>query len=107
MRTVYFALNGHARKVAVRDRSLASSAHERRKSDPADPSNVGASMPGIVAAVHVKVGDVVPVGAPLLALEAMKMETVVRAPRAGKVVEVVLAAKASVQAGDLLVVLGA
>jgi pyruvate carboxylase len=105
MRTVYFALNGHARKVSVRDKSLASTAAERRKCDPANPAQVGASMPGVIAAVHVKVGDVVNIGAPLLALEAMKMETVVRAPRAGRVAEVVLAQKATVQSGDLLVVL--
>jgi 3-methylcrotonyl-CoA carboxylase alpha subunit len=44
-----------------------------------------ATMPGRVLAVHVKVGDEVPKGAPLVVLEAMKMEQTVTAPSAGKI----------------------
>jgi len=44
-------------------------------------------------------------GTPLMTLEAMKMETVVRAGKAGTVKEVVPALRATVQAGDLLAVL--
>jgi pyruvate carboxylase len=62
-------------------------------------------MPGLVVAIHKKPGDSIERGAPLITLEAMKMETVVRAPRAGVVKEVLPALKGSVQAGDLLVVL--
>jgi len=40
-------------------------------------------MPGRVVAVHVKAGDQVERGAPLLAIEAMKMEHVITAPTAG------------------------
>ncbi len=104
-RTVSFELNGHPRSATVRDRSLASAVVETRKADKGNSAHVGASMPGTVIALGVKVGDQVPAGAPLLTLEAMKMETVVRAPRAGKVLEVVPALKGTVQAGDLLVVL--
>jgi biotin carboxyl carrier protein len=44
-------------------------------------------------------------GAAVLTLEAMKMETVVRAPRAGRIKELVPALKSTVQAGDLLAIL--
>ena len=64
-----------------------------------NPAHVGASMPGTVVAVHCKVGERVAVGAPSITLEAMKMETVVRAQRAGEVKEVVVAAKGGVQVG--------
>ena len=105
MRTVYFEVNGHARQVSVRDRSLAESAQERRKADASDPRQIGASMPGTVIALQARVGQAVLAGAPLLTLEAMKMETVVRAPRAGTVKELVPALRSGVQAGDLLVVI--
>ena len=104
MRTVYFELNGHGRQVKVRDRSRVSSVQQRRRADRENPHQVGASMPGTVLIVHAKVGDKVEPGAPLVTLEAMKMETVVRAPRAGVVKELVTSLKASVQTGDLLAV---
>ena len=85
MRTVYFELNGHGRQISVRDRSRASAAQERRKAERGNDKHVGASMPGVVVAVHVKQGARVDAGAPLLTLEAMKMETVVRAPRGHRV----------------------
>lgn len=42
-------------------------------------------MPGLVTRVMVSVGDVVKKGQPLVAIEAMKMEHLVRAPRDGQV----------------------
>jgi biotin carboxyl carrier protein len=42
-------------------------------------------MPGLVTRVMVRVGETVKQGQPLLAIEAMKMEHLVRAPREGKV----------------------
>ena len=56
-------------------------------------------------AVHVKAGDKVEAGAPLLTIEAMKMETVMRAARASSVAEVLVQPRAAMQAGDLLAVL--
>jgi pyruvate carboxylase len=103
--TVYFSLNGHGRQVSVRDRSRTSTAAERRLASRDDPKHVGASMPGTVIAVHAKAGDNVDAGAPLLTLEAMKMELVVRSPRAASVQEIVPRLKSSVQPGDLLAVL--
>ena len=48
-------------------------------------AQVRSPMPGLVVAVHVTSGDVVEGGAPLLAVEAMKMEHVLRAPLNGTV----------------------
>jgi 3-methylcrotonyl-CoA carboxylase alpha subunit len=63
-----------------------------------------APMPGKVVAVHVRVGEPVQSGTPLLVLEAMKMENEFRAAGAGTVTEVRVCPGQPVNAGDLLVV---
>jgi biotin carboxyl carrier protein len=63
-------------------------------------------MPGRVIAVHVRAGDRVEPGAPLVVLEAMKMENEFRAAGGGVVREVAVAPGQAVNAGDLLVAIG-
>ncbi|MGA8115301.1 MAG: acetyl-CoA carboxylase biotin carboxyl carrier protein subunit, partial [Actinocatenispora sp.] len=70
----------------------------------AAPGSLVAPMPGTVARVAVSVGDPVAAGAPLLVLEAMKMEHVVAAPTAGTVTELPVAAGQQVELGTLLAV---
>ena len=55
--------------------------------------------------LHVAEGAEVQEGEPLLTLEAMKMETIVRAPMAGTVRELCTDVGAAIQANDLLVVM--
>ena len=66
-----------------------------------------APMPGVVTKVMVVVGDEVAKGQPLLALEAMKMEHQIRAPRAGRVKSVSASPGLMVQSGAVLVELEA
>jgi biotin carboxyl carrier protein len=68
------------------------------------PHRVLAPMPGRVAKVLVKVGDVVAVRQSLVVVEAMKMENELRSPRAGTVVDVRVLEGARVEANALLVV---
>jgi biotin carboxyl carrier protein len=63
---------------------------------------IKAPMPGRVIRVLVAEGDAVPVDAPLLIVEAMKMENEVHAPTAGVVRHVWVAAGDTVEAGALL-----
>jgi pyruvate carboxylase len=105
LQTVYFKLNGQGRPVAVPVRGLAKTVEARRQADPGQPGEVGAPMPGTVVAVNCREGNAVTAGEPLLTLEAMKMETVVRAPVAGTVREIATDVRAAVRARDLLVVL--
>ena len=65
----------------------------------AGPTIVTATLPGLVVAVPVAVGDEVDEGAVLLTIEAMKMQNEVRAPRGGRVVEVSVAAGQTVTTG--------
>jgi propionyl-CoA carboxylase alpha chain len=61
-----------------------------------------APMPGTVVRVAVAVGDAVEAGAPIVILEAMKMEHVVSAPAAGVVAELAVQAGQAVDAGTEL-----
>jgi pyruvate carboxylase len=103
--TVYFKLNGQNRQIVVADRSLEGEVETRRRADPAVPGEVGAPMPGRVITLHVSEDEEVVEGAPLLTLEAMKMETVVRAPADGTVRELCVDVGQPVEGGDLLVAL--
>ena len=60
-------------------------------------------MPGVVTRVMVAVGDPVTKGQPLLALEAMKMEHLIRAPRDGTVRAIVASVGEMVNGGVPLV----
>ena len=66
-----------------------------------------APMPGTVVRIDVVVGDVVAQDDALLALEAMKMEHIIRAPFAGTVTAVPVVVGHQVTAGDPLVVVEA
>ena len=65
-----------------------------------------APMPGLVTRVLVAVGDAVKKGQPLVALEAMKMEHLIRAPRDGRVTTLPVKAGEMVQSGVALVEIG-
>jgi pyruvate carboxylase len=104
MRTVFFELNGQPRSVKVRDRSTVVTQEPRRKAEPGKPEHVAAPMPGTIATVAVVQGVKVLRGDVLVTIEAMKMETSVRADREGVIAEVVTRPGEMVDAKDLLLV---
>jgi 3-methylcrotonyl-CoA carboxylase alpha subunit len=71
------------------------------------PGGLAAPMPGKVIAVHVKAGEKVARGAPLLILEAMKMEHTIHAPAAGLVKAIHFAPGEQVPEGAELITLEA
>jgi len=66
-------------------------------------SGLEAPMPGVVTRVMVSAGESVRKGQPLVALEAMKMEHLIRAPRDGVVASISAAPGALVSGGATLV----
>jgi oxaloacetate decarboxylase alpha subunit len=71
-----------------------------------DGHTVNAVLAGNVFKVEVEPGDTVNEGDTLVVVEAMKMETIVAAPRSGTVAEVHVATGDVVAVGDPLVVIG-
>jgi pyruvate carboxylase len=104
-RQVFFELNGQPRSIIVTDRSQVAKRPPQRKMEPGNAKHVGAPMPGTIATVKAIVGKKVAKGDLLLTMEAMKMETSVRAEADGTVAEVLAKPGLQVDAKDLLVVL--
>lgn len=78
-------------------------ASQARTRGAAEGGSLEAPMPGVVTRVMVKGGDEVRKGQPLLAIEAMKMEHVLRAPRDGRVKAVAAKAGEMAQSGVALI----
>lgn len=102
-RDVIFMLNGRQRVIKVVDASAGVTSTAKPKANLAVAGSIGAPMPGVVLEVRVKQGEQVKAGAPLLVLSAMKMETVVAAPVAGKVTSILATVGDNMLGGDLLV----
>lgn len=65
-----------------------------------------APMPGLIHSLKVAEGDTVKKGDPLLILEAMKMENVIKSPGDGTVTRIHVQEKASVEKGAMLMSFG-
>lgn len=64
---------------------------------------VAAPMPGVVVAMRVKVGDAVTAGQAVVVVEAMKMQNELAVVHDGVVTEVLVAERAAVSAGQVLI----
>jgi biotin carboxyl carrier protein len=73
-----------------------------RRVAPAVAGELRAPMAGLVLRVDVTQGQALQAGDPVLVLDAMKMENVIRAPHAGTVHELVVVGGQSVLTGALL-----
>jgi biotin carboxyl carrier protein len=88
---------------AMDERALAASPNARQQAS--GRHELRAPMPGLLRAVHVREGDVVERDAPIVTLEAMKMENEIRAPARARVTKLSARAGAKVEGGAVLVVL--
>ena len=94
---------GEDLKPTIQDRSSESAHHENEKADTANPDHVGAPMPGIISTIAVEVGQEVERGDTLLTMEAMKMETSIKAERDATIKRVLARIGDQFDAKDLLV----
>lgn len=99
---LFFELNGQSRVVRVPKAGVAVAAKQRPKIDTGNPNHLGAPMSGGVVTVAVKVGQPVKKGDPLVSIEAMKMESMLRAERDGAIKAIHVKPGEAVAAKDLL-----
>jgi pyruvate carboxylase len=104
-RTLFFELNGQPREVNVRDLALRVVERAHPKADPADPGQVAAPTAGVISGIAVQTNHPVERGAKLLTLEAMKMQSNIYAPIAGRIVKLLVTPGQHVEAKDLLVII--
>lgn len=102
--SVSVTLAGHVYALTLEDeRERAAHAAEKEAGGGLGP--LKAIMPGSVVELLVAEGDEVEEGAPLLVLEAMKMQNEIVAPAVGVVEKIIVEAGQAVQAGDVLLIL--
>ena len=96
--TISFSFDGEIYFADVTEKGGRAKARHR-------DASTAAPMPGLVLKILVRQGDVVAKGAPLLILEAMKMEHQIAAPRDGKIAAIHCAEGELVQPGVDLITL--
>ncbi|MBI5974487.1 pyruvate carboxylase [Staphylococcus canis] len=102
-RTVFFDMNGQARRIQVKDENIKTAHLSKIKADASNTNHIGAQMPGTVIEVKVQEGESVSAGQSLLITEAMKMETTVQAPFDGKVKRIHVITGDTIETQDLLI----
>ncbi|WPC19196.1 pyruvate carboxylase [Pediococcus inopinatus] len=102
-RTLYFEVNGRKQDIVVRDLSIHETAITKRKAEPTNSNEIGATMSGSVLSVSVAAGDKISKGTNLLVTEAMKMETTIQAPFDCVIKHIYVSAGDVVDTNDLLI----
>ncbi|MCH4167906.1 MAG: pyruvate carboxylase [Streptococcaceae bacterium] len=102
-RVLFFNLNGQRREIVVKDNNVKSSVVAKRKAEPTNREQIGATMPGSVLQINIKKGDKVRKGQALMVTEAMKMETTIEAHFDAEIVAIYVEEGEAITAGDLLI----
>ena len=102
IRTLWCRVNGQPRPIEIRDRAIADAPPPREQADPDEPGDVASSLTGVVT-IAVSEHDEVAAGDVVATVEAMKMESRVTAPIAGRVTRVVAPSGTHLEPGDLIV----
>ncbi len=92
-RRFYMTVDGEPEEITLESTGAAEAASEikpGRRPRATAPGHVTATMPGNVVEVLVEEGQSVKAGDPVLVIEAMKMETEIKAPVAGKIASVLV-----------------
>ena len=103
-RQVVFEVDGNRRAMTILDKTYSSekAVSVTPMADPANPNEIGASIPGTVSKILVKEGESFTADKSIIVIEAMKMETNIKPQGNGKVREILVKEGQAVKAGELL-----
>lgn len=106
-RRVFFEVNGLQNSFDVLDRTAegATLADKREKADPSNEGHIPCSMKGLIVDVLKNEGDLVEEGEPVAVLSAMKMESVISAPKSGRIAKCLVVQGDALDSGDLVAVI--
>lgn len=100
----FIKVNGKEFEVSVKSKTeLLLEKMGMKKDSGSLKQELKAPMPGLISAIVVKEGQKVQKGDPLLILEAMKMENILKSFRDGEVKSIKVIEKQSVEKNDLLI----
>lgn len=101
-----FLVDGHYFETFVRSRLEEEAAKILNlNSQKSGKRNIFSPMPGLIVKINKKVGDEIQADEPLILLEAMKMENIIKSPLTGKITEILVKEGASVEKNQILVVI--
>lgn len=99
---VFCEINGQPRTLSVPDRSATPNQAARSTADNGNPRHIGSPMAGIVTRVLAREGQTISAGDGVFVIEAMKMETTLRAKTAGVLRGIAVSEGDTVNARELL-----
>ncbi len=103
-KTCTLKINGRLYTVELRDKfDLLLEKMGMNNTSAGKVNNIKAPMPGLIIDLKIKEGDVVKQNDPLLILEAMKMENIIKSPGEGTVKTIKVKKGASVEKGQVLI----
>ncbi|GEN47831.1 pyruvate carboxylase [Ligilactobacillus pobuzihii] len=101
-RTLFFSVNGETSRIVINDQNQVGASVAVPKAEPTNPEHVGATLSGSVLELLVKKGQKVNKGDEMIATEAMKMETTIKAPFDGTIKHIYVNKGDLLETGDLL-----
>ena len=100
---ILFEVNGHPRPVRIKDLSVKTDEILHEKADPDVLGEIGSPLAGKIVKLFVNEDEVVEIDQTLFVIEAMKMQTNIKASIKGKVQKIPLSEGDNVEAGDLII----
>jgi pyruvate carboxylase subunit B len=102
-RRIELEVDGEHQEVIISDGATTTTAAPGSRPPPQEPGDITTTMPGLIVEIMVKEGDSVEKGSPLFVIEAMKMQSEIASPVAGKVRDIFIHKDEHVEAGETLI----